>query len=68
MSKLNFYNILRFYYSFRGDRPNVVGEPGLVERVLASQEVEGSTPTGATCPNDFPDPKDQDIRTQWAGK
>ena len=36
MSKLIFfYNILRFYYSFRGDRPNVVGEPGLVERVLA---------------------------------
>ena len=30
------------------------------------QEVEGSTPTGGTCPNDFSDPKDQDIRTQWA--
>ena len=30
------------------------------------QEVEGSTPTGGTCPNDFSDPIDQDIRTQWA--
>ena len=30
------------------------------------QEVEGSTPTGGTCPNDFSDPMDQDIRTQWA--
>ena len=29
-------------------------------------EVEGSTPTGGTCPNDFSDPIDQDIRTQWA--
>ena len=28
------------------------------------QEVEGSTPTGGTCPNDFSDPIDQDIRTQ----
>ena len=27
------------------------------------QEVEGSTPTGGTCPNDFSDPIDQDIRT-----
>ena len=30
------------------------------------QEVEGSTPTGGTCPNNFSDPIDQDIRTQWA--
>ena len=30
------------------------------------QKVEGSTPTGGTCPNDFSDPVDQDIRTQWA--
>ena len=30
------------------------------------QEVEGSTPTGGTCPNDFSNPLDQDIRTQWA--
>ena len=30
------------------------------------QEVEGSTPIGGTCPNDFSDPIDQDIRTQWA--
>ena len=30
------------------------------------QGVEGSTPTGGTCPNDFSDPIDQDIRTQWA--
>ena len=30
------------------------------------QEVEGSTPTRGTCPNDFSDPIDQDIRTQWA--
>ena len=30
------------------------------------QEVEGSTPTGGTCSNDFSDPVDQDIRTQWA--
>ena len=29
------------------------------------QEVEGSTPAGGTCPNDFSDPIDQDI-TQWA--
>ena len=40
------------------------GEPSLVERVLALQEVEGSTPTGVACPNDFSDPTDQDIRTQ----
>ena len=31
-----------------------------------TQEVEGSTPTGGTCPNDFSDPIDQDIRTQLA--
>ena len=30
------------------------------------QGVEGSTPTGGTCLNDFSDPIDQDIRTQWA--
>ena len=30
------------------------------------QEVEGSTPTGGTCPSDFTDPIDQDIRTQSA--
>ena len=30
------------------------------------QGVEGSTPTGGTCRNDFSDPIDQDIRTQWA--
>ena len=30
------------------------------------QEVEGSTPTGGTYPNDFSDPIDQDIRTQRA--
>ena len=30
------------------------------------QEVEGSTPTRGTCPNDFSDPIDKDIRTQWA--
>ena len=29
-----------------------------------TQGVEGSTPTGGTCPNDFSDPIDQDIRTQ----
>ena len=29
-----------------------------------TQEVEGSTPTGGTSPNDFSDPVDQDIRTQ----
>ena len=30
------------------------GESGLVDRVLAcTQEVEGSTPTGGTCANDF---------------
>ena len=28
------------------------------------QGVEGSTPYGGTCPNDFSDPIDQDIRTQ----
>ena len=30
------------------------------------QDVKGSTPTRGTCPNDFSDPIDQDIRTQWA--
>ena len=30
------------------------------------QEVDGSTPTGGTCPNNFSDPTDQDIRTQCA--
>ena len=30
------------------------------------QEFEGSTPTGGTCLNDFSNPIDQDIRTQWA--
>ena len=30
------------------------------------QEVEGSTPTEGTCPNNFSDPIGQDIRTQWA--
>ena len=30
------------------------------------QEVEGSTPTGDTCPNNFSDPIDQDIHTHWA--
>ena len=29
-----------------------------------TQGVEASTPTGGTCPNNFSDPKDQDIRTQ----
>ena len=49
---------------------SVSGEPGLVDRVLALHagsrgfEVEGSTPTGGTCPNDFSHPIDQDIRTQ----
>ena len=31
-----------------------------------TQEVEGSTPTGDTCSNDFSDPTDKDIRTQLA--
>ena len=31
-----------------------------------TQGVEGSTPNGGTCPNDFPDPIDQDIRTKCA--
>ena len=30
------------------------------------QGVEGSTPTGGTCPNDFSDPLEQNIRTQCA--
>ena len=43
------------------------GEPGLVDRVLALHAgSRGSTPTGGTCPNDFSDPIDQGIRTQWA--
>ena len=37
----------------------------LVDRVF-TQEVEGLTPTGGTCPNDFSDPIDQDNRTQCA--
>ena len=28
--------------------------------------VQGMTPTGGTCSNDFSDPTDQDIRTQCA--
>ena len=36
-----------------------------MDRVLALHaDVEGSTPTGGTCPNDFPDLIDQDIRTE----
>ena len=31
-----------------------------------THEVEGSTPSGGTCPNDFSDPIDLDIYTQWA--
>ena len=43
------------------------GAPGLVDRVFAfTQGVEVSTPTGGTCPNDFSDPIDQDIRTKYA--
>ena len=43
------------------------GAPGLVDRMFPfTQGVEGSTPTGGTCPNDFSDPTDQDIRTQCA--
>ena len=30
------------------------------------QEVEGSSPIGGTCPNDFSDAIDQDISTQYA--
>ena len=45
----------------------VTGEPGLVDRGSpCTQEVEGSTPTGGTWPNDLSDLIDQDIRTQWA--
>ena len=41
------------------------GAPGLVDRCLPfTQEVEGLTSTGGTCPNDFFDPIDQDTRTQ----
>ena len=29
-----------------------------------TQEAEGSSPTEGTCPNDFSDPVDQEIRTQ----
>ena len=35
--------------------------PGLRAKVFA---VEGSTPTGGTCPNDISDPIDQNIRTR----
>ena len=48
------------------------GEPGLVDSGQwtgcspCMLEVEGSTPTGGTCPNDFSDSTDQDICTQWA--
>ena len=45
-----------------------VGEH-LAQRIGCSpfmQEVQGSTPTGGTCPNNFFDPIDQDIRTQCA--
>ena len=31
-----------------------------------TQEVEGSTPTGGTCPNIFSEPVDQNIRSQCA--
>ena len=43
---------------------SLIGAPGLVDRVShLAQGIEGSTPTGGTCPNDFPDPTDQHIRT-----
>ena len=43
------------------------GEPGLVDRVLALHAgSRGLTPIGGTCPNNFSDPTDQDIRTQCA--
>ena len=46
---------------------NVSRAPGLMDRMFAIHaEVEGSTPTGGTCLNDFSDPTDQDIRTQCA--
>ena len=35
-------------------------------RSPCTQEVEGSTPIGGTCPTDFSNPIDHDIRTQWA--
>ena len=47
----------------------LIGQESLAKWIGCSpctQEVEGSTPTGGTCPNDFSDPIDQDIRTQWA--
>ena len=41
---------------FHHDSYDRSGEPGLVDRVFASHAgVEGSTPTGGTCPNDFSD-------------
>ena len=48
--------------------PHASGAPGLVDIGCSSftQEIEGSTPTGGTCSNDFFDPIDQDIRTQCA--
>ena len=33
---------------------------------LFTQEVKGSTPTSGICKNDFSNPIDQDIRTQYA--
>ena len=41
------------------------GEPGLVDRVLALHAgSRGFDFHRGTCPNDFSDPTDQDIRTQ----
>ena len=43
-----------YKFSFSFSRKLLSGEPGLVDRVLAlTQEIEGSNPTGGTCPNDF---------------
>ena len=49
-------------HSFQGESSR---EPGLVDRVLALHTgSRGFDSHRGTCPNDFSDPVDQDIRTQ----
>ena len=42
------------------------GEGGAPVHCSCNVHVHGLTPTGGTCPNDFSDPKDQDICTLCA--
>ena len=56
------------YLLFTGTNRNTEKEAKSLAKLIGcspcTKEVEGSTPTGGTCPNDFSDPIDQDTRTQ----